>query len=429
MSRSIRSRQSLSRFGSKDRSVRIWDVKGQRVVADLLGHRGPITEVVFSRDGQFIASASEDGDVPRIWEAVKTQSTNAKQEAPSGRLLHVLSGHGGGVNAVTFSPDGKRVVSAHEDGTVTIWNTRTGQEALSLRRQVGPANSVAFSPSGRRLLVGGPPIGAYSSGVTIREAEPAKSESAAIQQLLAQDVRDAWYFKARAASVSNPAQAIALYSKALELGRDDAAVLSERGTQNALLGNWANAAADYAEASRRCPRDVQLCYRQAAAHLGENDMIAYKKTRASILECFGKTTDPAVASPALYICVALPGAETEPLVRLGKAAAPLFAGNERVLAAALYRTGSYQAALEQFDRSAKAFPPRAWDLLFRAMAHHRLERSGEARDCFREALAWIEHANQQTAAGNRNAWIGWYESIETNYLREEAAALLGENCN
>ncbi len=409
--------------GSKDHSVRIWDVKNQRGIADLFGHRGPITEVAFSPDGQLLASSSEDGDV-RIWEAA-----SAVPDGPSGRLIHVLSGHGGIVHAITFSPDGKRLVSAHEDGTITFWDVGTGQEALSLRRQVVNASSVAFSPGGRRLAVGAPPAGTRGSGVTIWEAEPAaKPAPVSLQQVLAQDARDGLYHKARAASARDARQAISFFSKALDLGRDDATILSERGVQFALMRKWSDAAADFAGAARRRPQDANFWYWQAAAQLGEKDVIAYQKTRASMLDRFGKTTDRAVAGHVLYICVTLPatGPESEQMVRLGQTASPLFTSNDRGLAAALYRHGNHKAALERFARSAKIFTPRAWDLLFRAMAHHQLGQSGEAKACFNEALAWIERTNHQAAAGNRTAWIGWYESIETQFLREEAAALLGK---
>lgn len=34
-----------------------------------------------------------------------------------------LEGHEGGVNSVAFSPDGKRIVSSGQDGTIKVWQT------------------------------------------------------------------------------------------------------------------------------------------------------------------------------------------------------------------------------------------------------------------------------------------------------------------
>src|SRR5207302_2046486 len=55
------------------------------------------------------------------------------------------------VRSVTFSPDGRRLASAGDDGTVKVWDADKGQELLSLKRHTSPVLSVAFSPDGLRL--------------------------------------------------------------------------------------------------------------------------------------------------------------------------------------------------------------------------------------------------------------------------------------
>jgi WD40 repeat protein len=59
------------------------------------------------------------------------------------------------VLGVAFSPDGRRLVFANQDGTVSMWDTATGQELVTLKRHTGPVWSVAFSPDGRRLASAG----------------------------------------------------------------------------------------------------------------------------------------------------------------------------------------------------------------------------------------------------------------------------------
>jgi WD40 repeat protein len=61
----------------------------------------------------------------------------------------VLEGHSGTVNAVVFSPDGQLVASASGDITVRVWETATGQCRSVLEGHSGSVNAVVFSPDGQ----------------------------------------------------------------------------------------------------------------------------------------------------------------------------------------------------------------------------------------------------------------------------------------
>jgi WD40 repeat protein/serine/threonine protein kinase len=66
-----------------------------------------------------------------------------------------LSGVRGNVRGVAFSPDGRRIAAAHDDGTVGLYDARTGGEVRSLVGHVGSVGCVAFDTGGGRIISGG----------------------------------------------------------------------------------------------------------------------------------------------------------------------------------------------------------------------------------------------------------------------------------
>ena len=97
--------------------------------------------VVFSPDGKRLAAAGEDGTV-HVW------------EANAGWKEHLLHGHSGKVLSVAFSPDG-RLASESADHTVKIWDVAAEKEVFTLRGHDDVVRSAALGADGRRLASGG----------------------------------------------------------------------------------------------------------------------------------------------------------------------------------------------------------------------------------------------------------------------------------
>jgi WD40 repeat protein len=110
-----------------------------RPVLVLPGHRGTVRGLAFLPDGRRALSASDDGTL-RLW------------DVPRAQTLRVLRGHTGGVTSVALSDDGSRALSGGADGSARVWEVETGRELRRLDTRGGAVLKVALAPGGRRAL-------------------------------------------------------------------------------------------------------------------------------------------------------------------------------------------------------------------------------------------------------------------------------------
>lgn len=125
--------------GSGDKSVRIWDTRTWREAAMIAGHETPVIGVRFSPDGNFLASSGAD-QTAVLWDTSDFQP--------------VSEVHGGGIAALSFSPDGLLMASGTLNQSVVVWDMMTGDVLVELKGHRGTITSLSFSPDGRFLLTG-----------------------------------------------------------------------------------------------------------------------------------------------------------------------------------------------------------------------------------------------------------------------------------
>lgn len=161
-----------------DNVVCLWNARSFVKLATLDAHKGQIHHLAFHPGSKLLASTSHDGTI-RLWDLEKGDSPRslrfeALPKAPafdpkgevlafghfmdivlidvkSERRLHKLIGHILPVTALAWSPDGQRLASASDDGSIKLWEPATGKEILGWRAEPGGVAHLAFDPSGHLL--------------------------------------------------------------------------------------------------------------------------------------------------------------------------------------------------------------------------------------------------------------------------------------
>ena len=76
-------------------------------------------------------------------------------DVATGAVRSRLSGHQRGINALSFSPDGRTLATAGADRCIKLWDLATGKERATLSDHVGWVKSVVFSPDSAWLAYSG----------------------------------------------------------------------------------------------------------------------------------------------------------------------------------------------------------------------------------------------------------------------------------
>jgi WD40 repeat protein len=122
--------------GDERERIRVFDVASGRLLRFLPSPQG-LGDVSFSPDGKRVLTGGVVG--ARIWDVA------------GGQRLE-LSGHAGAVLGVSFSSDGKLALTASEDNTARVWDAETGRVLAVLAGHTGRVEYARFTSDGRFVV-------------------------------------------------------------------------------------------------------------------------------------------------------------------------------------------------------------------------------------------------------------------------------------
>jgi WD40 repeat protein len=131
--------------GTTSGVVRSWDPASGKPFERLQAHRQEVRCIAFSAQGRTMATGSADHHLI-LWSV-----------SPLAPLTREPMTHAGEIRHVAFSPDtddsdSRFVATAGNDGTICIWDCRSGSRVQRLQEKVAEVKGIAFSPDGRRIL-------------------------------------------------------------------------------------------------------------------------------------------------------------------------------------------------------------------------------------------------------------------------------------
>ncbi|MFW9777834.1 MAG: hypothetical protein ACFFE8_03190 [Candidatus Heimdallarchaeota archaeon] len=121
-----------------DNNIFLWNMTDGQRIHTFSNHTEWVTSLDFSPDGQLLASGSRDKTI-RLW------------NVSSGKELSVLRGHDYGINTIAFSPFDPTILvsgSKYIEANIIIWDISQRKPRINLTGHTREVKSVTFSPEG-----------------------------------------------------------------------------------------------------------------------------------------------------------------------------------------------------------------------------------------------------------------------------------------
>lgn len=146
-------------------AIRLWDIGTGRLIRKFQDHNKGFTAFAYAPDGRTLVTADTDGAVI-LWETITGKVRLRLQTAGLGTLLLPLVGQYDPAlqtqaaslftqfTALAFSPDGRIVAAADSKRTIRFWDAVSGQSIGSLAGHQGKIQTLSWTADGKQLISG-----------------------------------------------------------------------------------------------------------------------------------------------------------------------------------------------------------------------------------------------------------------------------------
>ncbi len=128
-------------------TVYYWDAIEEKILYTFNYLNATPTSLAISSDGQLLAFGLTDGRIKVFAAPTPGSATTIRQE------LFTFEGHTGSVTSLVFSPDGQQLASTSWKEGLRIWDTSAGSQTQALNLSEPQITDLRFSPDGRSLAV------------------------------------------------------------------------------------------------------------------------------------------------------------------------------------------------------------------------------------------------------------------------------------
>lgn len=128
---------------SDDFTMYLWEpLKSSKPICRMTGHQKLVNHVSFSPDGRYIVSSSFDNSI-KVWDGIK------------GTFIATLRGHVAPVYQTAWSADNRLLVSCSKDTTLKVWDIKSKKLVVDLPGHADEVFAVDWSMDGKKVASGG----------------------------------------------------------------------------------------------------------------------------------------------------------------------------------------------------------------------------------------------------------------------------------